>query len=83
MPSHDLPVAGEGMATAEMRRRTLVLAPGRAPWPQGIDGLERGGGERAQQLDEMGAALDAAEPGLHRASPAGPAAAPRAWRTPA
>ena len=68
--AHHLAVAGQGVALVEIERLGLgrravghILA--RRP-----DGLKRHRSYRPQQLDEMGAALDAAETLTHLATPA-------------
>jgi len=58
------------MAAVEMRRRAVTLGLRLVPGAPGVIRLVGGDRERPEQLDQMRAALDAAEARLHRAPPA-------------
>jgi hypothetical protein len=57
------------MAAVEMRRRAVTLGLRLVPGAPGVIRLVGGDRERPEQLDQMRAALDAAEARLHRAPP--------------
>jgi hypothetical protein len=68
---HDLAVAGKGVAAVEMGGRSIALDRRFVPGAPRMDGLVRRRRQRPEQLDQMRAPLNAAEPGLYGAPPAG------------